>query len=398
MFVATPDSPHCFKHDSEVDLAPGSLPDQVLRSDRVVVEGMIPRDELLKRYSSAHLALDVYSRNPERLLAVTTRTVEYLWCGLPVIYGDYGELATLIREYEAGWVIDPGDPTALRAALEHATSDRAELERRSQNARRLVQGALSWERAIVPLERFVGDPLVQEKGVTIYGQFALEFDRIKEETGAENQRLRREVAALREEQQRHEQQPEAQAERALARSRLQEMLQEESEQHRQTAGLLERRGSELAINEQRLLAREAELQRVEGDLKGALVRLETQEGRHQERLDLLGKRLREAGRQELELRGELAACTIQLSEVGVQMEHARREAQKLEGKIASLQQQLETLLWGKVQRVLESGEYVWRRIARQAPGIAGLWARSLANNIYQAALKKQRGVTVFPGQ
>src|SRR5690606_23877220 len=90
------------------------LLERLKQSPRVTAPGMVSHDDLIDRYRRAHVAVDVMKRNPERELAFTTRTVEYLWCGLPVIYHDYAELSDYIREYEAGWTVDPEDPEALR--------------------------------------------------------------------------------------------------------------------------------------------------------------------------------------------------------------------------------------------------------------------------------------------
>ncbi len=136
---------------------------QLQTSPQVVAPGMVTHDALIERYTSAHVAVDTMARNPERELAFTTRTVEYLWCGLPVIYHDYAELSDYIRDYEAGWVIDPEDDSALQAVLTQIFTDPAEVARRSQNAQRLVRECLTWDRTIAPLDSFVHQPKVRSR-------------------------------------------------------------------------------------------------------------------------------------------------------------------------------------------------------------------------------------------
>ena len=94
-------------------------------------------------------------RNAERELAFTTRTVVYLWCGLPVIYNDYSELSDYIREYNAGWTVDPEDRDAIRAVLKDIFEHPEQIRERSRNAQRLVQERLNWDLTIDPLCRFV---------------------------------------------------------------------------------------------------------------------------------------------------------------------------------------------------------------------------------------------------
>lgn len=136
---------------------------QLQESPHVVAPGMVSHDALIERYTSAHVAVDLMKRNPERELAFTTRTVEYLWCGLPVIYHNYAELSDYIREYEAGWVLDPEDGAALEQVLAQIFSDPAEVARRSANAQRLVRECLTWDRTIAPLDTFVRRPKVRRR-------------------------------------------------------------------------------------------------------------------------------------------------------------------------------------------------------------------------------------------
>ncbi len=134
------------------------LEDRLRRSSRVAVHGLRPRDELVDHYRRSYVALDLMRKNNERELAFTTRTVEYLWCGLPVVYHDYGELSPLIRDYEAGWVADPADRDALESLLREIVRDPGEIKRRSANAQALARERLNWERTIEPLDAFCRSP------------------------------------------------------------------------------------------------------------------------------------------------------------------------------------------------------------------------------------------------
>lgn len=125
--------------------------DRLQKSDRVWFPGFLSRDELLARYAQATVALDVMKRNPERELALTTRTIEYLWCGLPVIYNDYAELAGYIRRYRAGWCVNPDDRDAIRRTVEWILANPDKLPEYSQNAQRLVRENFTWDRTIKPL-------------------------------------------------------------------------------------------------------------------------------------------------------------------------------------------------------------------------------------------------------
>jgi glycosyltransferase involved in cell wall biosynthesis len=127
-------------------------------SPRVTLHGMVARDALVHHYQRSYAALDVMARNYERELAFTTRTAEYLWCGLAVVYADYAEMASLIREYEAGWIVSPEDAEGVALTLRQILSDPAEARRRGRNAQRLASERLDWTRTIAPLDAFCRDP------------------------------------------------------------------------------------------------------------------------------------------------------------------------------------------------------------------------------------------------
>ena len=137
---------------------------ELQRSSRAQIQPMIPRDQLIQEYCRSHVAIDLMQRNAERELAFTTRTVEYLWCGLPVIYNNYAELSSYIADYQAGWTLDPADPAGLRRVLDEMLDDPAMLEVRSRNAQRLARERLTWDRTIAPLDAFCRQPRKREKG------------------------------------------------------------------------------------------------------------------------------------------------------------------------------------------------------------------------------------------
>jgi glycosyltransferase involved in cell wall biosynthesis len=146
---------------SHIDIPLGKYRDLIPRlaaSSRVELMGMVPRDDLVQAYLRSQVAVDLMARNPERELAFTTRTVEYMWCGLPVLYNNYAELSSYIRAYDAGWTVDPLDAGAIRAVFESILDDPAALTRKSENARRLVRERLSWDRTAGPLDAFCRQP------------------------------------------------------------------------------------------------------------------------------------------------------------------------------------------------------------------------------------------------
>lgn len=180
-----------------------NLSTQLKPSKRVLVSSLIPHQELISQYLNAHVAIDLMKRNPERELAFTTRTIEYLWCGLPVIYGNYLELSELINRYQAGWIVDPNDPQAIREVIESIIKvPREKLIEYSKNAQRLVKEHFVWTKTIEPLDEFCQNPKIRSKKVTLLEDMINEIKRIERELERKNNELemaRAELARLSEE-------------------------------------------------------------------------------------------------------------------------------------------------------------------------------------------------------
>ena len=155
-------TPHETPHASPEERAIREVYRQVRQlaeeSPRIQARGYVGRDEVIGVYRRASVALEAMSYNLERELAFTTRTIEYLWCGLPVLYNDYAEVSEHIREYDAGWIVDPESDTQIAAALEEIFAEPETVRRKGGNAQRLVRDRFTWDRTILPLLEFLRDP------------------------------------------------------------------------------------------------------------------------------------------------------------------------------------------------------------------------------------------------
>jgi hypothetical protein len=139
----------------------GSLLEALSSSPHVTLSGLLPHDKLVERYRRAQVAVDLMVPNAERRLAFPSRTVHYLWCGLPVIHGAYSEVADHIREYEAGWIVPHDDLDALREVVIGILANPSETERRGGNAQRLAYERFNWNMTVEPLAHFVRRPYMR---------------------------------------------------------------------------------------------------------------------------------------------------------------------------------------------------------------------------------------------
>ena len=126
---------------------------QVPPGPRLQYAGPTPLGALLTAYSGARAALDWFSPNPERELAMSFRQADYLGCGLPLITGADHALSDTLRAAGAGWVVN--DLDAFEAAVIEAATDPAAAAARGLAARHLAQTTLSRDVAEAPLLRWV---------------------------------------------------------------------------------------------------------------------------------------------------------------------------------------------------------------------------------------------------
>ena len=174
-------------------------------NDRVLINKFIPYEKMITEYADASAAVDLYQWNPERELAFSNRTVDYLWCGVPVIHAHYSEISPYIEEYQAGWSLDPNDVDGIRQAVSEILSNSPKVNTYAANAQKLVQDHFVWNKTIDPLDDFVSNPLSKMRKQTFFDRVSLEFDRIEDELEQKNQRNKetlretgRQLAALQE--------------------------------------------------------------------------------------------------------------------------------------------------------------------------------------------------------
>jgi glycosyltransferase involved in cell wall biosynthesis len=101
---------------------------------RVVFTGRVPHERVVKYMQAA----DAYVQ-PSRLEGLANATMEAMAVGLPVITTDTCGQRELIGDGENGWLVPPGDATALGRALESLARDPDLARRFGQAARRTIE-------------------------------------------------------------------------------------------------------------------------------------------------------------------------------------------------------------------------------------------------------------------
>lgn len=117
----------------------------------VTRHGLLRFDDFRRLVARCDLSIDVFSRNPERELAMVTRSVVALSCGVPVMHVPFTEVSPIIEEHDAGWLVEPDDVDAMADVLAQA-QDPAVLARKRAGAERVAREVLDPPAATRPLD------------------------------------------------------------------------------------------------------------------------------------------------------------------------------------------------------------------------------------------------------
>ena len=109
-----------------------------------------------RQFACSHVGVELSRRNTEREFSHSFRIIEYLQSGLPVIANSWLPIAPLLREFDAGWLID--EPQQLAAVLREIESDAEVLSRKAAGARRLADARLNYRFSSAPLLQYLSSP------------------------------------------------------------------------------------------------------------------------------------------------------------------------------------------------------------------------------------------------
>jgi len=117
----------------------------------VTTHGTMRFADFLEFMGGIDVAVDLFDYTLEREYAVVTRSVVALACGVPVVHPPFTEVAPLIEEFDAGWLVAPDDLDAVDAVFDEITSTAALVDEKAANARRLWEERFDPKVATQPL-------------------------------------------------------------------------------------------------------------------------------------------------------------------------------------------------------------------------------------------------------
>jgi colanic acid biosynthesis glycosyl transferase WcaI len=113
-------------------------------SDRVVMTGLVEERRVEQELRSSTLAL-VSQAPTSTEFNLPSKLMNYMAYGLPVIaaVNPVGEVARLVTEAEAGWVVDNSSPDSMPRVIAQALDNPAEMQRRGEAGHRFARERFS---------------------------------------------------------------------------------------------------------------------------------------------------------------------------------------------------------------------------------------------------------------
>lgn len=131
-----------------------NLPDvfsTLLGHENVTRHGVVEFKKFRSLLTKCDISVDIFARNRERELAMVTRSIVALSCGIPVVHVPFTEVSDLISQSQAGWLVDEQDPMAVADIITAIAQDDGLLADRKAGAWKVANTAIEPSVAIEPL-------------------------------------------------------------------------------------------------------------------------------------------------------------------------------------------------------------------------------------------------------
>ena len=113
-------------------------------SHRIELTGNVPRADVPAQLARIHLAAAPYSEASGFYFS-PLKVFEYMGAGLPIVASAVGQLAEILEHGRTAWLVPPGDPEALAAAMQHLAADRSLRRSLGTASAREARKRFRWE-------------------------------------------------------------------------------------------------------------------------------------------------------------------------------------------------------------------------------------------------------------
>ena len=107
--------------------------------------GWISNSEIERLIRTCHLIPTLYlPNNINQILATPGKFFTSITNGIPVLASEGTYMATLVREYKCGMIVDATNPISIREAIEALIVDKSLFERLARNGIKAARGLFNW--------------------------------------------------------------------------------------------------------------------------------------------------------------------------------------------------------------------------------------------------------------
>lgn len=129
--------------------------------DRIDWEGWVEPRRLPQVLGRGHLALYLMDDDLINRAKCPMKLIDLLAAGLPVVADAVGQVSEYIRHGETGWLVPPGEVSAMVEAAWKLLQDPEGAWRIGENARRTIDAAHRWEHRLPALEAAYAEALAR---------------------------------------------------------------------------------------------------------------------------------------------------------------------------------------------------------------------------------------------
>ena len=123
-------------------------------ADRTFFPGSVPLRELMRYTASADVGIHLIENTClNHYYCLPNKLFEYMMAGLPVVISDFPEMGKVVREAQAGLLVDPADSVQVAEAIQTLLRDEGLRRTFSEHGLRAAKEQYNWERESLKLER-----------------------------------------------------------------------------------------------------------------------------------------------------------------------------------------------------------------------------------------------------
>lgn len=111
---------------------------------RVNFLGFLSREGVREVMGHSVAGIVTFLPEPSHLEAQPNKMFEYMSAGLPVIASDFPLWREIIAGHDCGVLVDPSEPAAIAAAIDHFVSNPRDVARKGQNGKNAVRTRFNW--------------------------------------------------------------------------------------------------------------------------------------------------------------------------------------------------------------------------------------------------------------